>query len=62
MLLTLLTIQFEISGKEINDLQPENSPLIFVTLSVFHLEISGNDFNDEQLKNNPSKFVTFFIL
>ena len=39
--------QFEISGKDFNDEQSKNNPVISTIFSMFHLEISGNDFNED---------------
>ena len=42
---------FDISGKDINELHPQNINSILVTLEVFHLDKSGNDFKETQPEN-----------
>ena len=49
------------SGKEVNDEQQKNIPLISVALFVFHLDISGKVINDEQPAKIPLKSVTLFV-
>ena len=39
--------QFDISGKDINNVQSKNNPLISVIFFVCHVDISGIDNNDE---------------
>ena len=57
--LTLFVFHFEISGKEIKDLQPLKIKLILFTLFVFHFEISVKEINFVQ----PLKIkLIFFIL
>ena len=46
MLITLEVFHFDISGIDINELHPENIPLILLTLEILHLDISGSDINE----------------
>ena len=45
----LFVFQFDISGKDDKDLQPQKKAFILVTLLIFHFDISGNDDKDPQL-------------
>ena len=59
MSLTFLVSHFDISGKFVNDEQPEKIPFIFKTFRVFHLDISGKVVNFVQLLNISLISTTF---
>ena len=46
MLLILEVFHFDISGRVINELHPENILFISIRSLVFHLDISGIDINE----------------
>ena len=50
-LLTFETSQFDISGKDIKFIQPENILSKDITLETFHFDISGKDFNELHSQN-----------
>ena len=49
--MTLSVFQFDITGNDNNDEQPENTPNISLTLEVFHSDRFDNEIKDEQLQN-----------
>ena len=57
ILITLLVLNFEISGKDDNDEHSLNIKPILITLLVFHFEISGKNNNDE----HPVKIALILI-
>ena len=42
----LSVVHFDISGKDVKEVQSENKLFIFLILSVFHTDKSGNKTND----------------
>ena len=61
MLFILSVFHLEMSGNDLNDVNPSNKPLILLIFSVFQFDISGNDINELHPLNISLISVTLLI-